>query len=58
MTSRRNLVYGTAAGLVVGAAVGMLVAGLVLGTHVTYTFLLGMLAGLALGAYLRWVGRQ
>jgi hypothetical protein len=46
------------AGLTVGLAVGALLAGLVLESHVTYTFLLGVLFGLALGAYLRWLGRQ
>lgn len=45
------------ASLVAGLALGVLADG-ALRTHTTAVFLIGVLAGLALGAYLRWVDHQ
>jgi hypothetical protein len=53
-----HLAWCVLAGCLAGLVVGIWLTGLVLPSHVTATFLLGVLAGLALGAYLRWVGRQ
>lgn len=53
--SGRYLAWCVCAGLLAGLVVGVVLSGLVLATHVTTTFLLGVLAGLALAwALRRW----